>query len=62
MESHDIDRLAAAAVIHRDTIRRYLRGEPVRGLSRIRIEAAMKQLRLSLRREPRRRHHEEQPA
>jgi DNA-binding LacI/PurR family transcriptional regulator len=62
MESHDRIRLAAAAQVHPDTIARFLRGEPVRGLSRIRIEAAMKQLGLEPRRFRRSPRREQQPA
>jgi DNA-binding LacI/PurR family transcriptional regulator len=52
MEAHDVIRVAAAAQIHPDTVKRYLRGGSVRGLSRVRIESAMRWLGLRVEQAP----------
>ena len=45
MKPHDIRVLAVAALVDERTIRRYLRGEPIRDLTRRRIQAAETRLR-----------------
>jgi hypothetical protein len=65
-------RLAAAAGIHPRTIERYISGERVLGLTRVRLLSAARRLRLlgaledarkaAVSREPQRPDHEQQPA
>jgi hypothetical protein len=49
MQHYDLVRVAAEAMVDVGTVGRYVRGEPVRGLSQFRIERALKRLGLPLR-------------
>ncbi|HVV50499.1 MAG TPA: hypothetical protein VHO06_12615 [Polyangia bacterium] len=42
LAAHERRRLALDAEVAEETLRRYLRGDPIRGLSRARIERALR--------------------
>jgi len=42
LAAHERRQLAATAEVAEETLRRYLRGDPIRGLSRARIERALR--------------------
>ena len=62
MTTHDVYRVAVSAQIDPGTVFRFLKGIRVRDLSRLRIEQAMKRLKLDPQREATPVNHDEQSA